>query len=138
MPARDIFHEAVKRALEKDHWKITDDPLLIEYGKQELYIDLGAEKLIAAEKGERKIAIEIKTFLGTSLITSFYVAVGQFITYQTALETVQPDRILFLAVPADIYHRFFAEPLVQVVIAREAIKLVIFDEDQEAIEQWIE
>lgn len=138
MPTRDLFHDAVRKALEKEQWKITDDPLLIEYGKQELYIDLGAEKLIAAEKGERKIAVEIKTFLGASLITSFYVAISQFITYETALEAIPPDRTLFLDVPADIYHRFFAEPLVQGVLAREAIKLVIFDEEQEAIEQWIE
>lgn len=138
MPARDIFHHAVRNALEKEGWKVTDDPLLIEYGKQELYIDLGAEKVIAAEKGERKIAVEIKTFLGSSLITSFYVAVGQFIAYQTALETIQPDRLLFLAVPADTYARFFIEPLVQAVVTREAIKLIIFDEQQERIEQWIE
>lgn len=51
MPARDIFHKVVRPALEKAGWEITDDPLLIEYGKQDLYIDLGAQKLIAAEKG---------------------------------------------------------------------------------------
>lgn len=138
MPARDIFHNAVRIALEKDGWKVTDDPLLIEYGKQDLYIDLGAEKLIAAEKEQRKIAVEIKTFLGPSLITSFYAAVGQFIAYQTALETIQPDRLLFLAVPADTYARFFTEPLVQAVVARENIKLIVFNEQQESIEQWIE
>lgn len=29
MPARDIFHPSVKTALQKDGWKITDDPLFI-------------------------------------------------------------------------------------------------------------
>ncbi len=138
MPARDIFHNAVSVALEKEGWKVTDDPLLIEYGKQELYIDLGAEKVIAAEKGQRKIAVEIKTFLGPSLITSFYAAVGQFIAYQTALETIQPDRLLFLAVPADTYARFFIAPSVQAVVARQGMKLIVFDEQQARIEQWSE
>lgn len=138
MPARDIFHKAVRNALEKDGWKVTDDPLLIEYGKQDLYIDLGAEKLIAAEKSGRRIAVEIKTFIGPSLITSFYAAVGQFVAYQTALESTHSDRTLFLAVPVDIYRRFFLEPLVSAVVAREAIKLITFDEQQENIEQWIE
>ena len=138
MPARDIFHQAVRTALETDGWTITDDPLLLEYGRQELYIDLGAEKVIAAEKNHRRIAVEIKTFLGASLITSFYGAVGQFIAYQTALESFQPDRILFLAVPADVYLRFFLEPLVQAVVTRESIKLIVFDEVQERINSWIE
>ena len=34
-----------------------------------MYIDLGAEKLIAAEKNSRKIAVEIKSFLGSLAIT---------------------------------------------------------------------
>ncbi len=27
MSRRDVFHEAVKRGLEKEHWHISDDPL---------------------------------------------------------------------------------------------------------------
>lgn len=29
MAARDIFHQAVRKALEKEEWTITDDPLLV-------------------------------------------------------------------------------------------------------------
>ena len=32
MPAKDIYHEAVKIALEKDGWLITDDPLVLKSG----------------------------------------------------------------------------------------------------------
>jgi len=47
MAARDVFHDAVRNGLEKEGWLITDDPLEIEVGGVEMYIDLGAEKLYA-------------------------------------------------------------------------------------------
>jgi len=51
MSAKDLFHEAVKKCLHKEQWIITHDPLRIEFGKQdEVRIDLGAERLLAAEK----------------------------------------------------------------------------------------
>jgi len=62
MPVRDIYHNAVKNGLVKDGWTITHDPLKVELGGARLYIDLGAEQVIGAEKGTRKIAVEIKTF----------------------------------------------------------------------------
>ena len=68
MPPKDLFHGAVKNALIKEGWTITHNPLFIRFGDIDLYIDLGAEKVIAAEKDGRKIAVEIKSFLGTSVI----------------------------------------------------------------------
>ena len=41
MPAKDIIHEPVRRALENDGWTITDDPLTLEYEEFRTYIDLG-------------------------------------------------------------------------------------------------
>ena len=61
MPARDTYHDAVKNALIKDGWTITHDPLVVELGGDRLFIDLGAERVIGAEKGTRKIAVEVKT-----------------------------------------------------------------------------
>lgn len=64
MPARGSYHEIVRKALIKDGWTITDDPLTLKFGMTELYVDLGAEKVLAAEKEGRKIVVEIKSFLG--------------------------------------------------------------------------
>lgn len=44
-------------------WQITHDPLRIKIGTVEMAIDLGAEQLIAAERANEKIAVEIKSFL---------------------------------------------------------------------------
>ena len=60
--ARDKFHQEVRNALENEGWKITDDPLYLKVGKIPIHIDLGAEKLIGAEKAGEKIAVEVKTF----------------------------------------------------------------------------
>lgn len=74
MPARDMFHRQVRQALIKDGWTITDDPLIVQFGTLEMYIDLGAEKLIAAAKADAHIAVEIKSFSGSSVITEFHHA----------------------------------------------------------------
>lgn len=53
MPARDAYHSAVRKALEKEQWKITADPLHLEFLDADLWVDLGAEKLLAAERSGR-------------------------------------------------------------------------------------
>lgn len=79
MPAKDLLHDCVKNALIKDGWKITDDPLRLRYKGRKLYVDLGAERLLAAEKGEEKIAVEIKSFVGASEMNDLENALGRFI-----------------------------------------------------------
>ncbi len=69
MPAKDIFHDAVKNALLKDEWLVTDEQFYIRSGGVEIYIDIGAEKVIAAERDGEKIAVEVKSFLGYFNIT---------------------------------------------------------------------
>ena len=39
MSAKDIFHEAVKRGLEKDQWQISSDPLELEWDEVKVKID---------------------------------------------------------------------------------------------------
>ncbi len=120
----------------KEGWLITDDPLRIKAGGADMEIDLGAEKLIAAERGEEKIAVEIKSFIGTSNISEFHTAVGQFINYRVALEERQPERILYLAVPIGVYRKFFMLPFVQTIISRFQIILIIYDPVCEVILEW--
>lgn len=54
MPAKDIFHNTVKTALEKDKWIITDEHLFIQVEDIDFYIDLTAERILAAEKTGKK------------------------------------------------------------------------------------
>lgn len=58
MPTRDAYHHIVRTALEKESWQITHDPLRLVLGRRKGYVDLAAEKLLAAQRGTRKIAVE--------------------------------------------------------------------------------
>ena len=107
MGARDLFHDAVKKALQKEEWQITADPLIVKISGVKFEIDLAAEKILAAEKFGKKIAVEIKSFLNNSAITDFHLALGQFLNYRLALQIKEPDRTLYLAVPFDTFDSFF-------------------------------
>jgi XisH protein len=137
MGAKDKFHEEVKRALIKDQWTVTDDPLKIESDGKRFEIDFGAERLIFADREIEKVAIEVKSFLNPSTITDFYGAMGQFLTYRLALEDVEPERILYLAVPDDVYRAFFRSTFIQRAIVKYELLLVVYDPIQEVITQWI-
>jgi hypothetical protein len=137
MTAKDKFHDAVRSALVKENWDITDDPLKFEYGEVKFRIDLAADRLIAAERQQEKIAIEIKSFLNTSALTDLHAAVGQFRHYRLALRKTDSDRKLYLAVPLETYRSFFQKQFVQESMEDNQVLLVIYDPDREEIVQWI-
>lgn len=136
MAAKDVFHDAVRKGLEKDGWVITDDPLRIIAGRVDMQIDLGAERIMAAERGGEKIAVEIKSFTSPSNISEFHMALGQFLNYRVALEEQQPDRFLYLAVPRSAYQTFFNLPFVETIIERFQLSLLVYDPNNEVILTW--
>lgn len=136
--AKDKYHEVVKLALEKEGWLITHDPYRIALGKRRGYIDLGAEKvLIAAEKENEKIAIEIKSFSAPSDLDAFENALGQFVIYWKALTIKEPDRVLYLAMPKGFYLRFFDDPFFIAIAKDYHVKMLIYNENNITIEEWI-
>lgn len=138
MPAKDFYHDTVVQALINDGWEITDDPLVLSYGGRELYVDLGAEKTtIAAQKDNLKIAVEIKSFLKPSPVRDLEDAVGQYGVYQSILTDIASERILYLAVPQRSYESIFTEKLGQLILKSLKIKLLVFDDEQRRIIQWI-
>lgn len=72
----------------------------------------------------------------TSELYEFHLAVGQYINYRYALEDREPERILYLAVPLEIYDDFFTMPFVQKVIEGSQINLLIYDVQREEISLW--
>lgn len=136
MPARDRYHEQVRHALIKDGWTITDDPLRLKWGKKDLYVDLGAEQLLTAEKGLHKIAVEVKSFVGQSEVADLEKALGQYILYCEILSTLQPDRQLYLAVSEETFANLFEEPIGQILLQRQRLQLMVFDPIVEVIRQW--
>jgi hypothetical protein len=137
MPAKDVFHSCVKTALIKDGWTITHDPLSLRIGKKDLFVDLGAERLIAAEKENYKIGIEIKSFLSQSEIRDLEVALGQYVLYQNVLSAIEPDRTLYLAIRESVFTDLFEEEVGKLLLERQVVKLFTFDPSREVIERWI-
>jgi hypothetical protein len=137
MSARDIYHNNVKNALIKDQWTITHDPLSLKFGKKDLYIALGAKQLLAAQKAECKIAVEIKSFTGRSDVDDLEKALGQYVLYQDILTELEPERALYLAVPNSVFDDLFEEPIGKLLLRNRRLRLISFDPKQEVIRQWI-
>ncbi len=88
MARRDIYHDTVKRALQKDGWTITHDPF-------------------------------------------------PYVLYRQILNEMGIERILYLAVSRPTFNSVFTIELGQVLLKNQIIRLIVFDEEREAIAQWI-
>lgn len=135
--AKDRFHDVVRTALEKEGWKITADPYEINVDDVDFEIDLAAEQLLAAELADRKIAVEVKSFISPSNVSEFHTALGQFLNYRDALEKVEPDRQLYLAVREPVYESFFQRRFIASAVERYQLRLVTYDVRQEVITRWL-
>lgn len=134
--AKDLYHENCKKALQKDGWEITDDPLDLTIGGVELFADLGAERIIAARKGTQKIAVEIKSFVGQSPVSEFHKALGQYENYKLSLEELEPERKICLAIPQEAWENFFQREFIKKAIQRHQIEILVFDPQLEIITLW--
>ena len=131
--AIDIFHEAAKQSLINAGWRITHDPYDLPLFGKTLKVDLGAERLIAAERETELIAVEVKSFLGLSIIYDFHLALGQYLHYVFAMRTKEPNRTVYLALPKPAYHTFFEQEEVLVSLAVHSVNVIVFDDITQTI-----
>jgi len=137
--ARNIYHDAVVRALVADGWTITDDPYRIQYGGRDTFVDLGAERnVVGAQRGHQKIAVEIQSFLSPSPVRDLQEAVGQYEVYRLLLAESEPDRALYLAAPFRVYDGILTERFGQLVVSGLKLRLLVFDHQKERVLRWIE
>ncbi|MBW4689665.1 MAG: XisH family protein [Komarekiella atlantica HA4396-MV6] len=137
MPAKDVYHDAVKNALIKDGWIITADPYPIKYEEVKLFADLAGEKTIAASREGKQIVIEIKSFLSRSPMRDFETALGQYLIYKALLSLEYPEQELYLAIGEIIYEDFFQKVAIQLILAKYQISLLVFDMNKQEILKWI-
>lgn len=135
--AKDKFHDNVKAALNKDGWVVTAEQLRITLDVTFIEVDIMAEAVLVAERSDEKIAVEVKSFLGGSIMSDFHAAIGQFLDYRAALKETDPERMLFLALPLEAWqHKVLQSKFIQQRLKDELVKLIIFNPDTESIVLW--
>jgi len=135
--AKDLYHQAIKNALVKDGWTITGDPYPLEYEDLELYPDLAIEKFISETQRQRKIIIEIKSFISLSLVKDFELALGQYIIYRDLIRLLQDEyEEIYLAIKDEVYNTFFQRKSIQVLVKLNQLALLVVNIQKEEIVQW--
>jgi len=136
MPQLHVHHGAVRRALKADGWTVTHDPYTLAIGSQNVFVDLGAERMIAAMRGSERIAVEVKSFIGRSSVADLEQALGQYLLSRVLLTRQEPERTLFLAVPLSAYDGVLSSALGNVVVEEYDVRLLVVDVDNVRIERW--
>lgn len=138
MPARDRIHDQVKRALIVDGWDITSENFTIWVDERNVVIDIFAERgLLAAQRGDERIAVEVKSFIGSSPVSDLRDAVGQYVLYRSVLRRADPERVPYLAVDSAAAAGILSETIGQALLSDEGVRLIVVDIRQERIIEWI-
>lgn len=136
--ANDTIHETVKNALVKDGWRIIKEHLHLEYEELDIFIDLLAERApFVAEKDNRQILVEVKTFGDRSFMRALQQALGQYQIYADFMEFTGLDYELYLAVSNAVYETFLRGTATRRIIQRHRVNLLIVNVEQEEIVEWI-
>ena len=123
-------------ALLADGWTITHDPLSLRIGGRDMFVDLGAERFVGAERDGVRIAVEVKSFTSASEVRELEIALGQFVLYGDALARLEPERVLFLAVREQVFHDIFEEPMGKMLLDNKRVRLIVVDVARREIVRW--
>jgi hypothetical protein len=135
--AKDKLHEIVREVLVVDGWYVSHDPYLLSEYDPAWEIDFAAEKIIAAQRGKKKIAVEVKSFIQQSFAYEFHSILGQYLNYRIGLGEVERDRALYLAVPVDVFETEFIRYGIVKAIKTFKVKILVYDPNEKTIVKWI-
>ncbi|MCB0846627.1 MAG: fatty-acid oxidation protein subunit alpha [Bacteroidetes bacterium] len=137
--ARDIIHEAIREAIERAGWNVTNDPLTIDLTEDDTYfdIDLGAERETSEGVTQKVLAIEIKSFIRSSVINAFHEALGQYLNYQAAIHEQGLDYELFMAISEDGWERLSSFKFIQRRIKQFKLQFILVNIQKKEITKWI-
>jgi hypothetical protein len=79
----------------------------------------------------------VKSFEIQSQITSFYEALGKYITYRKALLMTKLDFELYLAVPKKAFDSIFQKDLVKQLVVEFKVHIVVYSDKNQTIISWI-
>jgi hypothetical protein len=127
--ADDLVLPNLREALRKEGWNLRPRAMRLESDDYLYLID------VEAEKGGRKICVEVKSWLNT-FNTDWYMAFGQYLSYQEAITEERLPYTLYLAVPKDTYAEHFTNRHIDKLVTKNNIRLIIFDVNTNTILLW--
>ncbi|SRR5258708_6970941 len=134
MPAKDHYHDTVKRALIKDGWIIVQEQVYFSDNQRHIWVDLSARR----GDNETLILIEIKGFERiASPLDALMAALGQYAVYKGMLDYLELDYPLYLVVPIAAYEGIFQAPVAQQSVRNLGVLLLVFDPETEEIVSWL-
>ena len=140
MAQQDRDHNIVVQALKAAGWTVTHEKgIFIKLDDKRGLIDIGAE-IYVAEKGLRKIAVEVKNYPGSGdgVMGDFDRSIGQYLRYRECLADDEPDRQIIKAVPNATYDEFLSKPQTAAYLRRYDVKLLVYNPSSKTIDKWIE
>lgn len=134
MPAKDHYHDTVKRALIKEGWTILDEQYFIGTETRQLWVDLHIED----KAGEQRLLVEVKSFLtGESAVENLANAIGKYQIYEAAIAIRELELSIYLAIPIQTFDGIFSEGIVQALIRKINLRRIVDDPVNEVIVQWL-
>jgi hypothetical protein len=96
---------------------------------EEKPINLGAEQLLAAENNDRKIAVDVKSFIRESRIADLEQALGQYTLCYDILKRTESERQLYLAISLNAFTELFEEEnFGQILLDNNRLNFVVFNQ----------
>jgi hypothetical protein len=134
LPAKDRYHETVKRALVKDGWTITSEQVTLAVEDRYLWVDIEASKTTSG----LIILVEVKELEEVpSPVEALANAIGKSLLYRTALSILEIDTLLYLAVTEAAYQGILSEAIGRLTIKRANVSLLVFSPEKEELVRWI-
>jgi len=135
VPAKDRYQDTVIRALQKAGWPLITEQIAIIVEDRRLWIDIRARK----EAEDLAILIEVKGFEGMpSPIEYLANATGKYAMYRAALDYLQIEMPLYMAVPEAAYRGILSEEIGKQTLKHNNVRLLVFDPEREEIVKWID
>jgi len=100
-------------------------------------VDPTAERILVAERGIEKIAVEVKSFLEESSLHEFHKALGQYLDYQTGLEMLNSAYELILAIPEPVFNYLWSFEVIRRSAQKVDMKILVYKLSVPEITLWI-
>jgi XisH protein len=138
MPAIDGCEPQVVRALEKQGWAVSQQPVFLRVMTATYFADFQAKRGVNGNT-QHLIIVEVKCFTNESTQQDeLYRAIGQYLLYRSILKLKELVIPIYLAIPTVAFVTLFTQAEVKITVQDVGIKLIVVDLEKEEVAEWID